>query len=106
MLSSAEQGFHLLGRRHEEDLVVGYRVDGQELDRFPANTNILDRCQPIYQELPGWDSPTAGATRVSQLPETAITYVRRIEELVGCRFQVISTGPSRDETILVERPIP
>lgn len=85
---------------------VGYQVDGQELDRFPANTNLLARCQPMYQELPGWDRPTAGATSVSQLPESAIAYVRRIEELVGCRCQIISTGPGRDETILVERPIP
>ena len=85
---------------------VGYRVDGQELERFPANTNLLARCQPVFQELPGWDRPTASATSVSQLPENAIAYVRRIEELVGCRFQVISTGPSRDETIVVEQAIP
>ena len=85
---------------------VGYRADGQELDRFPANTNLLARCEPIYQELPGWSQPTASATRVSQLPENAVAYVRRIEELMGCRFQVISTGPSRSETILVEEAIP
>ncbi len=85
---------------------VGYRADGQELDRFPANTNLLARCEPIYQELPGWSQPTASATSVSQLPENAVAYVRRIEELMGCRFQVISTGPSRSETILVEEAIP
>ena len=85
---------------------VGYRVDGQELDRFPANTNLLARCEPVYQELPGWDRPTASATSVSQLPENAMAYVRRIEELVGCHFQVISTGPSRSETIAVEEAIP
>jgi adenylosuccinate synthase len=85
---------------------VGYRVDGQDLDRFPANTNLLAQCQPVYQELPGWDRPTASATSLSQLPENAIAYVRRIEELVGCRFQIVSTGPSREETILVEPVIP
>ena len=85
---------------------VGYRVDGQELDRFPANTNLLARCQPVYQELPGWDRPTASATNLSHLPENAIAYVRRIEELVGCRVQIISTGPSRAETIVVEKFIP
>ena len=82
---------------------VGYRMDGQELDRFPANTNLLARCQPIYQELPGWDRPTASATSLSQLPENAAAYVRRIEELVGCRVQIISTGPSRAETIVAEQ---
>ena len=83
-------------------ICVGYRADGSELDRFPVNTSLLDRCQPIYEELPGWDQPTASATSLSQLPQNAIAYVKRIEELVGCKVQVISTGPSREETILVE----
>ena len=48
----------------------------------------------------------ASATSLGQLPENAIAYVKRIEKLVGCRFQVISTGPSRDETIVVEQAIP
>jgi len=82
---------------------VGYRADGKDLDRFPANTNLLARCQPVYQELPGWDRPTASATSLSQLPENAVAYVRCIEELVGCRAQIISTGPSRAETIVVEK---
>ena len=82
---------------------VGYQADGKDLDRFPANTNLLARCQPVYQELPGWDRPTASATSLSQLPENAVAYVRRIEELVGCWAQIISTGPSRAETIVVEQ---
>ncbi|MCI0824962.1 MAG: adenylosuccinate synthase, partial [Chloroflexi bacterium] len=85
---------------------VGYRVDGKDLDRFPANTSLLAQCQPVYEELPGWDQPTASATNLSQLPQNALDYVRRIEELVGCKVQIISTGPSRDETIEVERVIP
>ena len=83
-------------------ICVGYRADGREVDRFPVNTSFLDRCQPIYEEFPGWDQPTAGATNLSQLPQNATAYVRRIEELVGCKVQIISTGPSREETILVE----
>ena len=82
-------------------ICVGYRVDGQELDRYPANTGLLARCQPIYEELPGWDQPTASATSLSQLPDRAAAYVRRIEELVGCNVHIISTGPSREETIPV-----
>jgi len=82
-------------------ICVGYRVDGRELVRFPTNTGLLSRCQPIYEELPGWDQPTARATSLSQLPERAIAYVRRIEELVGCKVQIISTGPRREETILI-----
>ena len=80
-------------------ICIGYQADGQRITRFPANTALLSRCQPIYEELPGWSQPTASATQLSQLPTNAITYIRRIEELVGCRVQIVSTGPSRSETI-------
>ena len=85
---------------------VGYRADGRDVGGFPANTNLLAQCRPVYEELPGWDRPTASATDLSQLPENAIAYVRRIEELVGCPAQIISTGPRRDETIAVGQFIP
>ena len=78
---------------------VGYRVNGKTLDYFPGNAALLERCQPIYEEMPGWDRPTAGATDVAQLPKKAMAYVERLEELIGCSFQLISTGPHREETI-------
>ena len=81
---------------------VGYEVSGERLDRFPANTGLLARCKPVFEEMPGWDKPTASVTELSQLPENALAYVHKIEELVGCRAQIISTGPSRAETIQVE----
>ncbi|HAA95248.1 MAG TPA: adenylosuccinate synthase [Dehalococcoidia bacterium] len=81
---------------------VAYEVNGERLDRFPANTGLLAQCEPVFEELPGWDEPTASVTELSQLPKNALAYVRRIEELVGCRAQIISTGPRRDETIQVE----
>jgi adenylosuccinate synthase len=81
-------------------ICVGYQADGNKIDRFPTNTSLLARCEPIYEELPGWDRPTASATTMAQLPERAVAYVRRVEELMGCKIQVISTGPSREETIV------
>ena len=87
-------------------ICIGYRVDGKTSDRFPANTNVLARCQPIYEELPGWDEPTSRLISFSQLPARAVAYTRRIEELIGCRVDVISTGPRREETILVNQVIP
>ena len=86
-------------------ICVGYRVDGQELDRFPANTTLLERCEPVYEKMPGWMEPTASATRAEQLPANALAYVKRIEALVGCDAQIISTGPSREETIAIEQII-
>ena len=80
-------------------LCVGYRADGEDVSRFPANTSLLARCEPVYEELPGWDRPTASATSMCQLPANAVAYIRRIEELVGCQAQIVSTGPSRAETI-------
>ena len=83
-------------------ICVGYRVDGRDLDRFPSNTSRLAQCEPVYEEMPGWDAPTASATSMEQLPKAAVAYMKRIEELVGCRVQIVSTGASRDETILRE----
>jgi adenylosuccinate synthase len=84
-------------------ICVRYRVDGRETDDFPASTSVLKRCQPVYQELPGWDRPTASATSLDQLPQQALAYLRRIEELVGCPVHMVSTGPRREETILIKR---
>ena len=83
-------------------ICVGYRAEGQDIKRFPSDTRLLEKCEPVYEEMAGWDAPTAKATSLSQLPDNARAYVNRIEELVGCPVQIISTGPSRDETILVQ----
>ena len=83
-------------------LCVGYRTAEREVDRFPADTLLLERCEPIYEEMSGWDIPTAGSTRLSQLPKEAVAYLRRIEELVGCSFSMVSTGPKREETIVLD----
>jgi len=86
-------------------MCVGYRVDGKVIHDFPDSTSMLERCQPMYEEISGWDRPTARATDIHQLPQEAQAYVRRIEELVGCPVHLISTGPHRDETIVVKRLI-
>jgi adenylosuccinate synthase len=80
----------------------GYQANGREMDRFPSNTSLLAECEAVYEELPGWDMPTAGATKWDELPENAKRYVNRIQELLGCPAQIISTGPNREETILIK----
>ena len=74
--------------------------------KFPTNTSTLERCKPIYEEFPGWTEPTASATRLEDLPDEAIRYVKRLEELVGVRIDLISTGPKREETIHIHPIIP
>ncbi len=78
---------------------VGYEVDGEPLKNFPGSTSLLGRCEPVYEELPGWEEPSAGATDISQLSAGARGYVKRLEGLIGCPVDLISTGPHRDETI-------
>ena len=81
---------------------VGYKLDGEVIDHFPSSIGKLERCEPVYEEMSGWDQPTASATELSQLPKEAVVYVRRIEELIGSPVYMISTGPRRWETISVK----
>ena len=78
-----------------------YELDDTVVWDFPGNASTLERCIPIYEELPGWDTPTAGVTKIDDLPKNARRYVDRISELVGAPVKIISTGPHRDETIHV-----
>lgn len=89
---------------HPVKICTGYELDGQVTEQFPGGAAALERCRPIYEEHPGWDAPTASVTRLEDLPSEARSYVRRLEELIGCPIDVISTGPHRDETIQV-RPV-
>jgi adenylosuccinate synthase len=82
---------------------TAYELDGKLLHHFPS-TALLHRCVPVYEEHPGWDQPTAGLTRWEELSPAAQQYVRRIESLVGCPIDLISTGPRRPETIPL-RPV-
>ncbi len=83
---------------------TGYRLDGVTLDHFPASQKAQARVEPIYEEIEGWQAPTAGARSWADLPAQAIKYVRRIEELIGAPVALLSTSPERDDTILVQNP--
>jgi adenylosuccinate synthase len=83
---------------------VGYRLDGDTIDYFPASQGAQARVEPIYEEFEGWSGTTAGARSWADLPAQAIKYVRRIEELIGAPVAVLSTSPQRDDTILVRNP--
>jgi adenylosuccinate synthase len=85
-------------------ICTAYEIDGKVVERFPAGVAALERCRPVYEEHPGWDSPTASVTQLKDLPERALSYVNRVQELIGCDIDIISTGPNRGETIMV-RPV-
>lgn len=84
---------------HPVRICTAYRLNGKTIDHFPSSAAILARCTPVYEDLPGWDKPTAGLTRWEDLPPEAQRYTRRLEELLGCPVGIISTGPRRHETI-------
>ena len=95
----------ILDGRDSVKVCVAYELDGERVADFPGNAAILERCKPIYEEIPGWDSPTAGVTSLDDLPSGARHYVERIEEEVGRPIDIISTGPHRHETITVREVI-
>jgi adenylosuccinate synthase len=81
-----------------------YELDDQVTEVFPGGVAALERAKPIYEEMPGWSEPTASVTQFDDLPKEAKAYVERLQELIGCPIDVISTGPYRHETVRV-RPV-
>ena len=77
-----------------------YELDGEKVWDFPGSAAVLERCKPVYEDFPGWDSPTAGVTSLEDVPKQARSYVDRLQELVDVPVDIISTGPYRHETIV------
>ena len=83
---------------------VGYRVGKETLDILPSGADALAECEPIYEEIPGWTESTVGIKRHQDLPKNARNYLKRIEETCGVPIDLISTGPDREETIVLRHP--
>jgi adenylosuccinate synthase len=88
----------------EIKVCVGYMLDGERLDRFPAGQNSQARVEPIWETFEGWTQSTRGARKWSDLPAQAVKYVRHVEELIECPVALLSTSPERDDTILMKDP--
>ena len=85
-------------------IAVGYKLDGSVVDIAPNGAHLLERCEPIYEEVPGWVESTAGKTRLEDLPKEARSYLDKLEQVVGVPISIVSTGPDRDETIVLSHP--
>ncbi|MBO9535163.1 adenylosuccinate synthase [Herbaspirillum sp.] len=85
-------------------LCTGYKLNGKTVDIFPVGAEEAAACEPIYEEMPGWTETTVGAKSLDALPANARAYIKRIEELVGVPIDMISTGPDREETIVLRHP--
>ena len=80
-------------------ICVGYKLDGKAIDHFPASITALTRCQPIYEEFPGWQSPTRDIRDYERLPVQARQYIARIEAFTSCPASIVSVGARRVQTI-------
>ncbi|HEY5637661.1 MAG TPA: adenylosuccinate synthase [Burkholderiales bacterium] len=85
-------------------LCVGYEIDGRLSDILPVGAEELERCVPVYEEMPGWKESTVGVQKHAGLPQAARDYLARIEAVTGVPIDLISTGPDRDETIVLRHP--
>lgn len=88
----------------ELDICTGYELDGQLVDMLPVGADDVARCKPVYETLPGWSESTFGISRWEDLPENAQVYLKRLEALCGVPVDIVSTGPERDETIVLRHP--
>jgi adenylosuccinate synthase len=85
-------------------ICTGYRRAGQPVDLLPFGADDVATCEPLYEELPGWSGTTFGVRTWDALPAEARRYLERLAELVGAPIDMVSTGPDRDETILLRHP--
>ena len=85
-------------------LCTGYTINGRAADIFPVGAEEAGMCVPVYEEMAGWTESTVGAKSLADLPAAARAYIKRIEELVGVPIDMVSTGPDREETIVLRHP--
>ncbi|HWI36923.1 MAG TPA: adenylosuccinate synthase [Burkholderiales bacterium] len=85
-------------------ICIGYRMEGQMSDILPVGADELEQCEPVYEELPGWQESTVGVKQFEKLPKAARDYLARVEKLCGVPIDLVSTGPDREETIVRRHP--
>jgi adenylosuccinate synthase len=85
-------------------LCTGYELDGQRVDILPMGADDIERCKPIYETIAGWSDSTVGVTQFEKLPTNARLYLQRIEQVTGVPIHMVSTGPDREQTILLRHP--
>ncbi|MBA3034703.1 MAG: adenylosuccinate synthase [Gammaproteobacteria bacterium] len=88
----------------EMKICVGYKLDGNLTDILPVGADDLERCEPVYESMPGWQDSTVGVKTLDGLPAAARAYIKRMEEVCEVPVDMVSTGPDREETIILRHP--
>ncbi len=84
-------------------ICVAYDIEGERYDDYPTDPELIAKARPIYEEMDGWKTDISEIKEFDQLPDAAKIYFRRIEELVGCPIAILSLGPRRDQTIIMDQ---
>jgi adenylosuccinate synthase len=95
----------VLDELDEIKVCTSYRINGETVDYFPSVSHELDNIVPVYETLEGWKSSTVGITRIEDLPPKARAYVAFLAESIGTEIGLISTGPERDQTIILQNSV-
>ena len=85
-------------------LCVGYRLDGKVTEEPPMFAEAFAQAEPVYEDIPGWKASTVGVKRLDDLPPNAQRYLERLQTLAGVPIDVVSTGPDREQTIILRHP--
>jgi adenylosuccinate synthase len=95
----------VLDELEEIKVCVAYEIDGEICNHFPTNASHFANCKPVYKTLPGWQADTTSCRSLGDLPKQALTYLKYLAELMKVPIAIVSVGPGRDQTIIVEDPI-
>ncbi|MPN35288.1 Adenylosuccinate synthetase [bioreactor metagenome] len=82
-------------------ICVGYKYNGQILDEFPASLKVLDKVEPVYEEMPGWETDISSVRKYEDLPVNAKKYLERLSEVAGIKIGIVSVGPGREQTMIL-----
>jgi adenylosuccinate synthase len=87
----------------EIPICTGYRVNGKNCDTVPADVKGFEEIEPVYTRLEGWQASTEGISNFDQLPKAAQKYLHFLEAESGARIGMVSTGPDREQTMVLPR---
>jgi adenylosuccinate synthase len=85
-------------------ICTGYRLGGRLCTEPPMSADAYDKSEPVYEEMDGWKTPIKGIKRFEDLPANAKSYMKKLEELVQVRIDIVSTGPERENTLVLNNP--
>ena len=85
-------------------IAVGYQSGDQRPEIMPNELQFLEKCQPVYEEFPGWDEDLRAVRRFDDLPRNAQKYLKAVEDMAGVPLSIVSVGPGRDENIILQHP--